>query len=128
MYDQTHDASKSPVILIAEDEYISSHFMRVIVKGHASKTFFATNGKEAVDLCREHPEISMILMDLKMPVMDGYTATRNIRSFRPELPIIALTAFAMSDDKQKAMDEGFNDFLTKPVTQEEVIRIVKKYG
>lgn len=128
MFDHKHDASKLPVVLIAEDEYISSHFMQVIVKGHASKTYFAYNGKEAVDLCREHPEISLILMDIKMPVMDGYAAARNIRSFRPELPIIALTAFAMSNDKQKALDEGFNDFLTKPVTQEEVINIVKKYG
>ena len=70
----------------------------------------------------------MVLMDLKMPVMDGYTATKIIRSFRPELPVIALTAFTSNEDKYKAQDAGFNDFLAKPVSQEDLKRIVKKYG
>ena len=121
-------ASKAPVILIAEDESISSYFLEIIMKEYSSKTYFAVDGKEAVDRCKEHPEISMVLMDLKMPVMDGYTATKIIRSFRPELPVIALTAFTSNEDKYKAQDAGFNDFLAKPVSQDDLKRIVKKYG
>jgi len=120
--------SKAPVILIAEDESISSYFLEIIMKEFSSKTYFAVDGKEAVDRCKAHPEISMVLMDLKMPVMDGYTATKIIRSFRPGLPVIALTAFTSNEDRYKAQDAGFNDFLAKPVSQEDLKRIVKKYG
>ena len=94
----------------------------------AIKVILVPNGKEAVNQCREHPEISLILMDLKMPVMDGFEATGAIRSFWKYVPIIAITAFAMSDDKKRALDAGCDDYLPKPVNKEDLIEKLKRYG
>ena len=88
----------------------------------------ATNGKEAVDLCREHPEISMVLMDIKMPLMNGFEATREIRSFRKDIPIIAISAHAMTGDEKKALDAGCNGFIAKPTSAPELLEELKKFG
>ena len=86
------------------------------------------NGKEAVDQCREHPEISLVLMDMKMPVMDGYEATREIKSFRKDLPVIAVTAYAMKSDEKKVLKAGCDDYLAKPVEKNTLMKILAKYG
>ena len=101
--------------------------MKVILKDHASEIFIALNGKDAVDFCHQHPEISLIFMDIKMPVMDGYTATRLIRVFRPDVPIIAFTAYAMSGDEHVAIEAGCNDYLAKPVLKEDLLRMIEKH-
>jgi CheY-like chemotaxis protein len=116
-----------PVILIVDDESINNYFLKVILRDHASEIYIAVNGKEAVDLCHQHPEISLILMDVKMPVMDGYTATRLIRVIRPEVPVIAFTAYAMSGDEHLALEAGCNDYLAKPVLKEDLMRMMEKY-
>ncbi len=121
---QGHDL---PVILVADDESVNNVYLKVILRENASEIYFASNGKEAVDLCLEHPEISLVLMDLKMPVMDGLTATRLIREFRHEVPIIAFTAYAMSGDEHRAMEAGCNDYLAKPVLKEELLKMIEKH-
>lgn len=73
----------------------------------------AINGSEAVELCLMMPDISLVLMDVKMPVMDGYEATRLIKQLKPDLPVIALTAFAFAGDKEKALDSGCDNYLSK---------------
>ena len=66
----------------------------------------------------EHPEISLVLMDLKMPVMDGFEATQKIKSFRKDLPVIAITAFAMSGDEKRILEAGCDDYIAKPIKRE----------
>jgi CheY-like chemotaxis protein len=78
----------------------------------------ASNGIEAVEICKLNQQIDLVLMDLKMPVMDGYEATRRIREFMPALPIIAQTAYTTENDKNKAIACGCNDFISKPFNRE----------
>jgi len=120
--------SNHPVILIAEDDEVNSIYLQTILKISSYATLVAMDGKEAVELCRQHPEISLVLMDIKMPVMDGMEATREIKSFRENLPIIATTAFAMNEDIKKAKDAGCDDYLAKPVSKEVLIETLKKHG
>ncbi|MEI6683102.1 MAG: response regulator [Bacteroidota bacterium] len=110
------------VVLIAEDDEANLQFIETLLRKKAIPLLLAVNGKSAVALCREHPEISLVLMDIKMPVMDGLEATREIKTFRKELPVIALTAYAMSGDEQRALDAGCDDYLTKPLSKDELIK------
>lgn len=117
-----------PVILIAEDDESNLFYLEVILKKKLVSIISAINGKEAVDLCRRHPEISLVLMDIKMPVMDGLEATREIKLFRHNLPIIACTAFALSGDTKMAHDAGCDDYLSKPVNKNILLGKLEKYG
>jgi len=118
----------SPVVLVAEDDMSNVQFIEAVLRKTAVTLLVANNGKEAVDLCRVHPEISLVLMDLKMPVMDGLEATREIKSFRKNLPIIALTAFALSGDEKKAQEAGCDDYTSKPVSRKELLEKLQQYG
>ncbi len=120
--------AKLPVILIAEDEFTHRLYLGSFLKKYTSMIYMATNGKEAVDLCREHPEISMVLMDIKMPLMNGFEATREIRSFRKDIPIIAISAHAMTGDEKKALDAGCNAYIAKPTSGTELLEELKNYG
>ncbi|MEI7981341.1 MAG: response regulator, partial [Bacteroidota bacterium] len=117
-----------PVILLVEDNLSSGQYMTTILKPVASVIFTASNGHMAVEMCHLHPELSLVFMDLKMPEMDGLEATLQIKSFRKDLPIIAVTAYALSRDKQNAFDAGCDDFLSKPVSKRELLEKLKKHG
>jgi two-component system, sensor histidine kinase and response regulator len=125
---QNVQIKESPVILVVEDEQSNRFFIQVILKKQGYKVLVAENGREAVDICRKHPEISLVLMDLKMPVMSGYEATREIKSFRKDLLIIAITAYAMSGDERKAFESGCDDFIPKPVNVDGLMRKMEKFG
>ena len=115
-------------IIIAEDEDINYFYLETILKEiNSVKIIRAKNGKEAVDICAALKNIHLILMDIKMPVMDGYTATQQIRKFNKEIPIIAQTAFSSQNDKEIAKDAGCNDFLTKPILSHQLVDIINKY-
>ena len=117
-----------PVILVAEDDESNLLFIKAILKGTDIKILIARNGKEAIDLCHEHPEISLVLMDLKMPVMNGFEATRQIRLFRKILPVIAVTAFALSGDEKRAIEAGCSDYFPKPFDKEALLGKLSRYG
>ncbi|HNV96355.1 MAG TPA: response regulator, partial [Bacteroidales bacterium] len=87
----------------------------------------ASNGEEAVEMCKKYPDLDLIMMDIKMPVMDGLTATKEIRTFNKNVVVIAQTAFAMKGDEEKALNAGCNDFLTKPILKETLVGILKKW-
>ena len=87
----------------------------------------AKNGQEAVEICKENLEIDLILMDLKMPIMNGFQATKLIKKFRPHLPVVAQTAYTRNDDKERAFMAGCNDFISKPINQEVLNKITNKY-
>ncbi|MFC2102081.1 response regulator [Bacteroidota bacterium] len=114
-------------ILIAEDEPDNATYLQMILERLGIELYFAETGEEAVNVCKRHPELSLILMDVKMPVMDGLEATRVIRKFRPDLPIVATTAFAMGSDKERCLAAGCSDYLTKPLRKEILLKTIKKY-
>ena len=107
-------------VLIAEDEDTNFLYLETVLKylGMSIRILHAKNGEEAVAICQEHPEIKVVLMDLKMPVMDGYEATRHIKTIRPNLPVVAQTAYSSVEDEQKALQAGCDAFMTKPITKE----------
>ena len=85
------------------------------------------NGIDAVKTCRDNSDIDLILMDIKMPLMDGYEATRQIRQFNSNVIIIAQTAYALTGDDKKAIDSGCNDYISKPIKKDQLLALVKKY-
>ena len=112
-------------ILVAED--VESNFL--LLKALLGKTYnllHAYNGSEAVEMF-DNNQPDLILMDIKMPVLDGLAATRVIRAESKEVPIIALTAFAFDDDRVKALEAGCNDFLTKPLSPPLLKETIIKY-
>lgn len=115
-------------ILIAEDDDINYQYFKALLSYDSVLVLRASNGIEAVKICREHPEVNIVLMDLRMWEMDGFEATIQIKSFRNNLPIIAVTAYSEGEDKQKALEAGCDDFITKPVKKELLIKKIEDFG
>jgi signal transduction histidine kinase/CheY-like chemotaxis protein len=114
-------------ILVAEDDELNYMYIKEIFRGTGAKILHALNGKEAVEICQNNNDISIVLIDIKMPVMNGYEAIKRIREFRPDLPIIAQTAFALSNEMLKAFNAGSNDYISKPFKKEQLLALVSKY-
>ncbi len=108
-------------ILIAEDEHSNFLLLREILKNTGAIILYVVDGLDAVEQCRGNSEIDLVLMDIKMPKMDGFEATKAIKKIRPDILIIAQTAYAMLDDEKKAIEVGCDDFITKPLTKEIVL-------
>jgi len=102
-------------ILIAEDEDVNFIYLETALLKTNVNLLRAKNGEEAVEMAKIHPNINLILMDIKMPKMNGLEATRAIKSFRSDVIIIAQTAFAMEEDRNNCFAVGIDDFLAKPV-------------
>ena len=111
-------------ILVAEDNDSNFILMTYILKKYYQYDR-AKNGQEAVEMAGK-TDYDIVLMDIKMPVMDGLEATRKIKEMHPNLPIIALTANAFDSDRQLAFDAGCDDFLSKPVSSDQCIKTIKK--
>lgn len=115
-------------ILIAEDDLMSDLYLEIMLKPYASKIYKAANGIEAVQRCREHPGISLVMVDLKMPLMNGLEATREIKSIKKDMLVIAVTAYALIEDKKAAYDAGVDDFMAKPVSKADITEMLDRYG
>ncbi|MBK5209467.1 MAG: response regulator, partial [Flavobacteriaceae bacterium] len=117
-------------ILVAEDEEVNFMVIEILLE-HKLKLpctlIHAKDGLEAVELCKNNSEIELVLMDIKMPKMDGHEATRKIKEFRPNLPIIAQTAYSSLEEKEKAFLAGCNDFISKPITKDTLKAIINNY-
>ena len=114
-------------ILIAEDDEMSAMFLSIIVKGYSEKVFRARTGNEAIDICRDNPDIGLILMDIKMPELNGDEVTREIRKFNKDVIIIAQTGLVLSTDKEGLIKSGCNDYISKPINKEELLTLIQKY-
>lgn len=114
-------------ILIAEDDDLNFMFLEEMLQQTNLKIIRAKNGKEAVDLVHMIPEISLVLMDIQMPVMDGYESTKMINSFKPDLPVIAQTAYAFASEKEMSMKAGCIDYISKPIDQKQLLKKIGKY-
>lgn len=113
-------------ILVAEDDDVNYLYIKEIFKGTGAEILHALNGKDAVEMCQNNDRIGIVLIDIKMPVMNGYEAIKKIREFRPDLPIVAQTAYALSNEMLKAFNAGSNDYISKPFTREQLLAIVTK--
>ena len=106
-----NSTEKSGSILIAEVDDHNDFFLETILKRNSSKILRAINVQEAIDLCRKHTEIGLVLLNIKMPAMFGIEATRQIKSFRKDLPVIAVTAFAQIGDEQKFIEAECEEYI-----------------
>jgi hypothetical protein len=125
--DEVLQQFKKLIVLIAEDDEYSELFLELVVKKISKKIIKAKTGFEAVEACRKHTDIDLVLMDVQMPLMDGYEATRQIRQINKDVVIIAQTAFGLSGDKEKAIMAGCNDYIPKPIQREKLVNILQKY-
>lgn len=118
------------IILITEDEEVNYLFMEILIKDGIKlpcSILHAKDGLEAIEIFKNSDKIDLVLMDLSMPVMNGYEATKKLKLLKPELPIIAQTAYSTSEDKSKAIIAGCDDFITKPINKENLLKILNKY-
>jgi signal transduction histidine kinase/ActR/RegA family two-component response regulator len=122
----SHDYNwKDKVILIAEDEKANFIYLNTILSKSNARIYWAVDGAVAVRLCKKK-HIDLVLMDIKMQGMNGYEATKKIKSMNPDIPVIAQTAYAMSDDIEKLMKAGCNDYITKPIKINELLPLINK--
>lgn len=114
-------------ILVAEDDDENFLFLKFLMKVKQIPVIRAKTGQEAVEIFLDNRNIRLILMDMKMPDMDGFEATRIIRKSNPEIPIIAVTAFVMMGDEEKVRQAGCNDYLPKPFTPEQLFDVLQRF-
>lgn len=103
------------VILIAEDYEVNYLYIKAVLEDTGAQILWAKDGAEAVEMCSNNNKIDLVLMDIQMPRLNGYEATRQIKKFRNNLPIIAQTAYAMDYDREKSLNAGCDDYISKPI-------------
>ena len=118
---------KNLKILIAEDDEGMLFLLSETVEEISKNLLIAKNGVEAVEICSKNPDLDLILMDIRMPQMDGYEATTEIRKFNKNVVIIAQTAFAFPTDKDKALEMGCNDYVSKPIDDDLLFTLIQKH-
>lgn len=125
--DTGKDILSDKTILIVEDDFNSARLIVRALRNTNLKLINVGNGQDAIDAVDANPEISIILMDLKMPVMDGLTASKIIKSKHPDITIIAQTAHIFTGDRIKAKDAGCDDYITKPIMISDLLEKIRKY-
>lgn len=118
---------KDKVILIAEDIFTSVKYYQAALKRTNSSILVAKNGKEAVNLVRENNNIDLVLMDIHMPELNGFEATKEIKRINKKIPILVQTAYILSGEKEKSFKAGCDDFLTKPISLNKLLDVVNNY-
>jgi signal transduction histidine kinase/CheY-like chemotaxis protein len=119
--------TEKKVILIAEDDNINYLLFQKMMQHKNYEIIRAVNGQMAVEICLNNPSIDLVLMDIKMPIMNGFEAIEQIQPIRPNLPIIAQTAYSSSEDKAKIELAGFTDYITKPLNRERLFELLAQY-
>lgn len=118
---------KKPNILVAEDEEFNFLFIQELLEDMNLEIIRAADGNEAIEICTRNANIDLVLMDLKMPNLNGYEATQQIKKIRPQLPVVAQTAFFFPEDRKKAFNAGCDGFLPKPIKEKDIIDLIRKY-
>ena len=122
-----NDSLKERKILVVEDDLSSRLYLNKILERTGAILFNASDGKEAVDIALSEPGIEIILMDIQLPVMDGYTSSKKIREIRPDIKIIAQTAYGLTGDMENIIGSGFDDYLIKPIFSAHLIDKIKTH-
>lgn len=114
-------------ILIVEDVETNMLFFKAALSRTGATLLWAMDGFESIDICQDDPDISLILMDLRMPNLDGFKATKTIKSFRPNLPVIAQTTFTDEVDTDRLYEAGCDDYLSKPIRFDDLLNSIGKF-
>lgn len=117
----------SKTILIVEDDDVSRYFFEKALKKTQANLFFVKNGIEAIQMIQENTEIDAVLMDIRLPGMNGLEATVKIKEINPEMPVIIQTAYEMNSAKEDAIKSGCNDFITKPINMKTLFSLLQKH-
>jgi len=122
-----HKSGKRLKILIAEDDQVSYEYLTIILSGVDCEIIFCKNGLEALETCKNTSDIDLILMDIQMPVMNGYEATKKIREFNKDVYIIAQTAYALEGDNLTALQAGCNKHISKPIDKAGLLELIRNF-
>jgi CheY-like chemotaxis protein len=126
------DISKNQLtFLISEDEEMNFMYIEILLLEKLKikcNIIHAINGKEAVEFCKTNANIDLVIMDLKMPIMNGFEATKLIKEFRSDIPIIALSAYTSPEDISNALAAGCDDFISKPITEATLKKMLVEYS
>jgi CheY-like chemotaxis protein len=114
-------------ILIVEDDFSSRLYLNKILEKSGAAIFNASDGREAYDVVMNNPSIELVLMDIQLPVLDGYTCTKMLRESGRKLIIIAQTAYGLTGDKEKMASSGFDDYLIKPISQTQLMEKLNSF-
>ena len=125
--EETVRLSKRLNVLIVEDDELSELLLTRIVETYSQKMLYAKTGEEAITICRNNPDLDLILMDIRLPEKDGLVSTRQIREFNKEIIIIAQTAYALTGDKTMALAAGCNDYITKPINRRMLLEMIHTF-
>ena len=112
---------------IVEDDEVSHSLLSRVVQKISKEVLHAVTGIEAIEVCKNNPNLDLILMDIRMPQMNGLEATQQIRKFNKDLVIIAQTAYGFESDCKKALEAGCNDYITKPINSTLLFELIKKH-
>ena len=126
-HQKNHFDFSRKTILAADDVQVNLDLISVYLKKTNASLLFANDGKEALEICKNNPAVDLVLMDIQMPVMNGYEATREIRKFNKDLPVIAFTAYVFANDKIQCLEAGCNDFIPKPMDKNLLLKMLNKY-
>lgn len=114
-------------VLIAEDDEVSFAYLEILLTIENCRIVRSRDGIETIEKVRSNPDIDLVLMDLKMPVLDGVRATIEIRKFNKDIPIIAQTAYVFESDRIEALNAGCNDYLSKPIRKNQFLKKMQEY-
>ena len=124
---EIEDQIKNQKILIVEDDEASEMLITIAIQQNGREVITVRNGIDAVEACRNNADIDLVLMDMRMPGMDGYNATREIRKFNNKVVIIAQTAFGLTGDREKALEAGCNEYITKPFKKVALLALLNSF-
>ncbi|MPQ46614.1 response regulator [Marinifilum sp. N1E240] len=113
-------------ILIAEDVESNFLFLEEVIGRTGANILWATNGQNALDIFNQN-NIDLILMDIQMPLMNGFDATRAIKKLNPKIPVISQTAYAMAEDRAKSIAAGCDDYISKPISSQKLLSLIDNY-
>jgi signal transduction histidine kinase/ActR/RegA family two-component response regulator len=126
--EQVHEFNwEGKTFLVAEDEEDNFRYIEVALALSNASLIWARDGQEAVDVFKRVADIDLVLMDIKMPTMDGYTATREIKNISNKVPVIAQTAYAMSEEKEKSREAGCDDYIAKPIGYDDLLSTINRF-
>jgi CheY-like chemotaxis protein len=115
------------IILVVEDDMASCELFKSFLSTKGIETIIAENGNEAIEIVKENADIDLVLMDIKLPELDGCSAMIEIKKIRKDLPVVAETAYALKGDKTKFLNLGFDDYIPKPIKPDKLYEIIRKY-